>query len=578
MSLSQIDWIIIIAFFALSLSISIFMRKKGSGSMADFFLGGRKMPWLLAGVSMVATTFAADTPLAVTELVAKHGISGNWLWWSFLAGGMLTTFFFAHLWHKAGVLTEVELVELRYSGKPAALLRGFKAIYLGLFMNVLIMGWVNLALVAILEIFFGIQAQESLKYVLAAMLIAAAYSSISGIWGIAVTDAVQFVVAMTGTIILAVLVLRDPAIGGVSGLQESLPASSFQFFPSLEEQGLGKTLSLSIGSFLAYMTMQWWASWYPGAEPGGGGYVAQRFMSTKNSNHAAYASLFFQVAHYCLRPWPWILVALASLVLYPDLADPKHGYILAMRDFLPSGLKGLLLTAFFAAYMSTISTQLNWGASYLVNDGYKRFIRPDASEKDLVKASRIITLLLMLVAAVITSFMDSISGVWTFLIECGAGLGLVLILRWYYWRINAWSEISASLAPFLGYAIAHFGFDWVFPNSFFFTLGFTTLTWVLVTMNTKPTNSDTLRRFYEKVKPQGFWDPIRKTLADPPPSRSLIWHVLAWISGIIFTYSLLFLTGYFFFGNAQEILLCAGISLVSLIIMVWIIRTKKLWH
>ena len=581
MTLSTIDWIIIGSFFALSLGIGLLFKNRAQGGLKDFFLGGRKMPWLLAGVSMVATTFAADTPLAVTELVGKHGVSGNWLWWSFLAGGMLTTFFFAHLWHRSGVLTEVELIELRYSGKVAKFLRGFKAIYLGLFMNILIMAWVNLALLSILEVFFGIDRSEGLLYLLVAMGVAAFYAALSGIWGVAVTDAVQFVIAMTATIILAVLVLKEPAVGGIDGLKAQLPSWRFQFFPKIDSAAsTGEALSLGIGAFLAYVSVQWWASWYPGAEPGGGGYVAQRFMSVKEPKKAVYATLFFQIAHYCLRPWPWILVALACLVLYPELNESNYqkGYVMAMRDFLPTGLKGLLLTAFFAAYMSTISTQLNWGSSYLINDVYKRYIKPEASSKNLVFNSRLITFVLMLLAVFITQFIDSIAGVWSFLIECGAGLGLVLILRWYYWRINAITELVATISPFVAFAISKFLLDLEFPQSFFFTVGFTTVSWIVAMVLSKPTNFETLKAFYEKVQPEGAWKPIQKiSSVKKEKSSNLFIMTVAWLSAIIFCYSALFTFGSLIFKNSNEAIIYGAVSVFSCLILIRLIRRNNLW-
>ena len=498
------DWILLIVFFTVSTGVGLYFRKRAGKNMTEFFLGGRQFPWYLAGLSMVATTFAADTPLAVSELVGQHGISGNWLWWSYLMGGMLTTFFFARLWRRAHILTEVEFIELRYSGKAAAFLRGSKAVYLGLFMNVLVIGWVNLALMSLLQIFFGLSGSSALLCTAGAMLIAAIYSSLSGLWGVAVTDAFQFVIAMTGTVVLAVLVLNSPGIGGLSGLTEKVPDWSLDFFPRLNgAMNTASALGISVGAFFAYAGMQWWASWYPGMEPGGGGYAAQRMMSVRKEEEALYATLFFQIAHYCLRPWPWILVGLAALVLYPELSDGdlKLGYVMAMRDYLPGGWRGLLLVAFLAAYMSTISTQLNWGAGYLVNDGYKRFIRPQAEEKELVRVSRITTLVLMAIALYATTQMNSISGVWSFLIECGAGLGGVLILRWYWWRINAWSEISATVMPVVAYSVAHFALDRTFPNSFFFTVGITTLAWLLVTFLTRPDCPEHLQAFVDRVRP-----------------------------------------------------------------------------
>lgn len=553
--LQTIDWLIIAAYFVLSLLVGLYFSRRAGKNLSEFFLGGRAMPWYLAGLSMVATTFAADTPLAVNELVAKHGIAGNWLWWNMLLGGMLTTFFFARLWRRSGILTEVELIEFRYGGKPAALLRGFKAVYLGVFMNCIIIGWVNVALITILRVFFNIPGSEALWYVAGAMLITAFYSALSGLWGVTVTDAVQFVIAMTGCIILACMVLDSPEIGGIEGLKNKLPDYCFDFFPVIgDERSAGTMLTLSVASFLAYLSI-WAFSWYPGAEPGGGGYVAQRMMSTRTEKESIYATLFFQMAHYCLRPWPWIIVGLCTLVLYPDLSDSdkKLGYVMAMKDFLPAGLKGLLLVAFLAAYMSTIATQLNWGSSYLVNDFYKRFIRPTESfsseavaQRHYVNAGRLATFLSMAIGLFVTTQITTISGVWSFVIECGAGLGLVLILRWYWWRINAWSEITATLTPFVAYAISKFVLNLEFPYSFFFTIAITTAAWLFITFITQPESDETLSAFYKKVQPQGCWKPVRiKT--GMPASGSLLPLVLCWLFAALMTYSILFASGYFIF-------------------------------
>lgn len=545
------------------------------------------MPWFIAGISMVATTFAADTPLAVTELVGKNGISGNWLWWNFLLGGMLTTFFFARLWRRSGVLTEVELIELRYSGKEAAFLRGFKAIYLGLFMNVLIIGWVNLALMTLLEVFFGIPKDHLIWYAFAGMLITAFYSSLSGIWGVAVTDAVQFIIAMIGTIILAFVVVGSERVGGIEGLKAKLPDWSMSFFPQIGSESTGAdiatTLTISAGAFLAFIGVQWWASWYPGAEPGGGGYVVQRMLSTKTERDSIFATLFFQIAHYCLRPWPWILVGLASLVLYPELGpdEKRLGYVMAMKEFLPVGLKGLLLVAFFAAYMSTISTQLNWGASYIVNDFYYRFIDKNAEQNQLVTVSRITTFLLMIVALFATSQMNTISGVWQFIIECGAGLGLVLILRWYWWRINAWSEITSMIAPFIAYSFAKFVIEpaMEFPYSYFLTVGFTTVVWISVTYLTKPTKLEKLKEFYQRVKPDGWWQPVEILMEREKLPTKLPYLAICWISSVIMTYSILFLTGKIIFHEWTDALMWFVIATVSfLILRKYISKTRVFSH
>ena len=577
MDLHWIDWAIIAAFLIFSLTIGLYFRKRASKNLESFFLGNREMPWLVAGISMVATTFAADTPLAVTELVGKNGISGNWIWWSFLAGGMLTTFFFAKLWRRAGVLTETEFIELRYSGKPAAMLRGFKAVYLGLIMNILIIGWVNLAMITIIQEFFGTSSELTYTVVAIAMVFAAFYTSLSGIWGVAVTDVVQFTLAIAGTIVLAFLVVGSEEVGGIAGLKASLPPSTFNFFPTIGEtgDGAGRMMVISFGAFFAYLGVQWWASWYPGQEPGGGGYVAQRMMSTKTEKGAVYATLFFQIAHYCLRPWPWILVALSCMVLYPELegADLKEGYVRAMKDFLPMGLKGLLLAAFLGAYLSTISTQLNWGAGYLANDLYKRFIKPESDSKQLVKASRIITFLLMVCGLVITQFMTSISGVWAFVLECGAGLGLVLILRWYWWRINAWSEISATVTPFIVYAVGKWVFGLEFPESFFLTVGVTTIVWILFTFFGPKENETSLKIFFERVRPDGNWRIFRESSIENRNNMGRL--AVCWLASVIFTYGVLFFIGKIIFKEWNAAMLYGVVVAISgFVLVVFLKRTN----
>ena len=580
MILSTADWIVIGLFIVITLAIGLYFSKQAGKSIDSFFLGGRNLPWWIAGTSMVATTFAADTPLAVTELVAQNGIAGNWLWWNMLIGGMLTTFFFAKYWRRAEILTDVEFIEMRYSGKAASFLRGFKALYLGVFMNALVIAWVNVALMKLLQVFFGIGPEQVLWYVAGAMVLVVMYSAVSGLLGVAFTDVIQFIIAMTGCIILAWLVLDAEQVGGAKGLAEKLPASTLSFFPTIGEGigGAGTTLALGLSSFLAIIGLQWWASWYPGNEPGGGGYIAQRMMSAKDEKNAVYATLFFQIAHYALRPWPWVLVGLAALVLYPNLApeDKSLGYVMAMKDFLPDGLRGLLLVAFFAAYMSTISTQLNWGTSYLINDVYKRFIKPGASNAQLVMASRLGTLLLMLVALWVTSQINSIAAVWQFLLEAGAGIGLVLILRWWWWRINAWSEITATIAPLFAYGLT----KWVFaaydpawalpvlqdPRSFLFIIVFTTVSWLLITFLTRPTLSTKLQSFFDKVRPIGNWGPYRPA-NEPSPNVGLL--VLAWLSAVVMAYAVLFFIGYVIFQNWEAAALSGATIILSFIILKW---------
>lgn len=579
MKLEVIDWILIGIYLVITLYVGFKFKARASKSLVEYFLGGRSIPWYIAGISMVATTFAADTPLAVTELVNQNGISGNWLWWNMLIGGMLTTFFFAKLWRRAKILTELELMELRYSGKAAAFLRGFKSVYLGIFMNVLVIGWVNIALMSILKVFFGIPDSHLLWYIALAMVISASYSTLSGYIGVALTDAVQFIIAMTGSIILAVIVISSEKIGGITGLKEQLPEASLNFFPKISfsgDNGITSVLSISLGAFLAYTTIQWWASWYPGAEPGGGGYVAQRMMSTRNEKDSIWATLFFQITHYTVRPWPWILVGLATIILYPNLPADKlrEGYVMAITDFLPAGLRGLLVVALLAAYMSTISTQLNWGASFLVNDLYKRFIKPPEklsskirSEKHYVFVSRVITILIMIISLYVTTLITSISQVWVFILECGAGLGMVLILRWYWWRISAWSEITATIAPFVAYAVSRFIFHLEFPNSFFITVGFTTVAWLLVTYLTPATNLDVLKNFCLKVKPDGNWKKIYNELNITYNNKNMSKLYLSWISSIIMTYSILFFSGKFLFHEFKEAAIWFLIAAISFVFL-----------
>jgi Na+/proline symporter len=573
--MTWLDWSIVLAYFVFSALIGVYYSKRAGGSTAEFFLSGRNLPWWLAGTSMVATTFAADTPLAVTELVARNGIAGNWLWWNFLFGGMLTVFFFARLWRRAGILTDIEFTELRYSGKPAAFLRGFRALYLGLFINCVILGWVNLAMASILEGMFGIPRERVYLYVMGALLITSIYSALSGLWGVAVTDLFQFIIAMGGTAILALVVLPLPQVGGIAGLQAKLPAWTLRFTPVIAEAGtpgVGGAMAISLSAFLAYVGVQWWSSWYPGAEPGGGGYIAQRMMSAKDERHSLLATLWFQIAHYCIRPWPWIIVGLTTLVLYPELApDQKRmGYVYAMRDHLPTGLLGLLIAAFFAAYMSTVSTQLNWGTSYVINDFYRRFVRRSASERHLVAVSRITTVLVMAISVVITGMIERISGAWEFIIECGAGLGLVLILRWYWWRVNAWSEIAAMIAPFIAYAYIKFGTSVLFPVSLYYIVCFTTVVWLAATYLTRPTDQEHLKTFYRRVHPGGaLWKPIASLVPEVRGTTGFGWLLLDWLAGIVLVYMSLFGIGSLIFGAFQRGLLLLLIGAVAAAYLYW---------
>lgn len=597
MVLEVIDWIIIILFLLVSLFIGLKFKDKASGSLTDFFLAGRNLPWYIAGISMVATTFAADTPLWVSEVIKKNGVSGNWLWWNMLIGGMLTTFFFAKMWRKANVLTELEFIELRYSGKAAKFFRKFKAVYLGVFFNTIIIGWVNAAMIKILIIFLDIDYQTAFIYIAVLMILIAIYSSLSGLLGVAITDAVQFILAMTGCIILAVIMLNSEQVGGIVGLKEKLPEWRFDFFPNINgsKSDIG-TFGLTIGAFFSFVAIQWWASWYPGNEPGGGGYISQRMMSTKNEKHAVFATLFFQIAHYALRPWPWIVIGLCALVVYPDLPmnEAGNGFVFAMRDFMPTGFRGLIFTAFLGAYMSTISTQLNWGASYITNDLYKNesdTINEDKNQKKLVYIGRIATVSIMIIALIITSFIDTIDGAARFLIASSAGLGAVLILRWYWSRINIWSEISATIAPILGYSISKFIIAPLFEKNYdvgnpfienegilLFTTLFTTIIWLLVTFLTKPEHDDTLKKFYEQVEPQGAWNSIREKLNIPRTKSQIPVLILCWLSAVSLTYSTLFFIGKIIFQEYYYALINIGIAIISFIVLRYFMFHTKIFN
>jgi len=555
-ALNALDYSFIIGYLLLTLLVGLFFSRRASENVGEFFLSGRKLPWWIAGTGMVATTFAADTPLAVTGFVARHGIAGNWVWWTFVSGGMLTVFFFARLWRRAEILTDLEFIELRYSGRAARFLRGFKAVYFGLFINAVIIGWVNLAMFKIISIMMpGLDPRLT---IVALVLFTTFYSGLSGLWGVSVTDTIQFVIAFVGCIILAVLAVNSPQVVDAGGLQAALPEWMFDFFPSITPGGSGGNgaFALPFASFAAMAFIQWWASWYPGAEPGGGGYIAQRMMSAKDEKHSLLATLWFTVAHYCLRPWPWIVVALASLVMFPDLpaAQKEDGFVHVMQTVLPPGLKGLLIAAFLAAYMSTLSTHLNWGTSYLINDFYRRFVRTDATAKHYVHVSKITTALTAAFALYITFFvLESITGAWEFLIQCGAGTGFVLILRWFWWRLNAWSEITSMVAPFLCYGYLTLFTDVAFPDSIFIIVAFTIASTLLVTLLTAPTDRAHLEAFYRKTRVGGLlWKPVSESLRDVESDTGFLRLFLDWALGVAMVYAVLFGTGRIIFGEPLE--------------------------
>ncbi|HYK59701.1 MAG TPA: sodium:solute symporter family protein, partial [Bryobacteraceae bacterium] len=551
MRLTYLDWAWIALYFVGNFAIGLYYRRRAGKSISEFFLSGRNVPWWLAGTSMVATTFAADTPLAVTGMVAKGGIAGNWLWWSFVASGMLTVFFYARLWRRCGVMTDIEFAEVRYSGKPAAFLRGFRALYLGIPINCIVLGWVNLAMVKILMLTLGLTRVEALMAVVGMIALTSMISTLSGLWGVLVTDLFQFFIKMTMVTVLAFAAVQ--AVGGMSALKLKLElldqargvrpgthSSVLSFIPDLNSPWMPMT------TFLVYISLNWWATWYPGAEPGGGGYVAQRMFSAKDEKHSLLATLWFNIAHYAIRPWPWVLVALASLVLFPGLQDPETGYVRVMIAYLPASLRGLMLAAFAAAYMSTIATQLNWGASYIVNDFYRRFLRRVAPESHYVLISKIATLLLTVVSGVVTFYLNSIAGAWKLLIVTGAGTGLVLLLRWFWWRINAWSEVSAMSAAFVTSLTLQLGvgldsdkpvdFAWIM----IITISATSIVWLTVTFLTKPESEQTLLKFYLRARPGiSGWGPIARLAPDIRDANDGWRRLLDWFAGCVLIYGVL---------------------------------------
>jgi len=567
--LAWVDWAVVALYFAFNLAIGFYYKRRAGSSMGEFFLSGRNVPWWLAGTSMVATTFAADTPLAVTGMVAVGGIAGNWLWWCFVASGMLTVFFYARLWRRSGVMTDIEFCEIRYAGKPAAFLRGFRALYLGIPINCIILGWVNKAMVDILMLVLGVTKLQALAIVIGMIALTSFISTLSGLWGVLVTDMFQFVIKMSMVIALAVFAVR--AVGGIDAMKMKLAAidatrgnqgSVLNFIPDLNSAWM------PLITFLVYISVNWWATWYPGAEPGGGGYIAQRMFSAKDEKNSLLATLWFNIAHYALRPWPWILVALASLILYPGLQKPETGYILVMIAYLPPSLRGLMIAAFAAAYMSTIATQLNWGASYLVNDFYKRFLKPHESDRHYVRISQAATVLLTIVSAVVTFYLDSIAGAWKLLVVTGAGTGSVLLLRWYWWRINAWSEVSSMISAFVVSVALQtvwrldtdqpVDFAWIM----IITVAITTVVWLAVTFLTKPERDDVLLSFYVRTRPSAAgWGRIARMKPEIQPSRDGLSNLVDWIAGCVLIYGILFGTGKLLLHEAASgvVLIAAGL-------------------
>ncbi|MDA9203538.1 Na+:solute symporter [Flavobacteriaceae bacterium] len=577
MQLENIDWLIILAFFILSLVIGIIVSKKSGKDVTEFFLSGRKMPWWLLGISMVATTFSADTPNLVTDIVRTNGVAGNWVWWAFLLTGMLTVFVYAKLWRRSEVLTDLEFYELRYSGKGAAFLRGFRAFYLGAIFNVLIMASVCLAGIKIGGALLGLSPVETL---LISCAITVIYSSIGGLRGIIITDFFQFILAMVATFWAAYEIVNLPQVAGLTNLlnhPDVIP--KLNLIPDIADT------DLFIAVFIIPLAVQWWAVWYPGAEPGGGGYVAQRMLSAKDEKNAIWATLLFNFMHYAVRPWPWILIALASIVVFPNLESLQVAFpntivgndlaYPAMISFLPSGLLGLLVASLIAAFMSTISTHLNWGSSYLVHDFYRRFFVKDRTEKHYVFMGRVFTVLLMVFSAFFALFLNNSLQAFGIILQIGAGTGLIFILRWFWYRVNVYSELTAMIVSF----IVALAFEFIVPNNFsveeklIIGVTITTISWLLVTIITPPSNMETLQNFYKKIQPGG---PGWKKVIEESESKGITisgkkekWDVpsgiLCMLFGSISVYSILFGIGYILYSQTTTGIIFLVISALSVI-------------
>ena len=598
MQIATIDWVIIFSFFAITLGIGIYVSKTSGKSANDFFLSGRTMPWWLLGLSMVATTFSTDTPNLVTDIVRTNGVSGNWVWWAFLITGLLTVFVYAKLWRKSNVNTDLEFYELRYGGKPARFLRQFRSIYLGVVFNVITMSAVTLAAIKIGGIMLGLDPWQT---VLTAGTVTVIFSAIGGFKGVVYTDVILFFVAMGGAIGAAYYLVNLPEVGGIQALlaNENV-AGKISILPDFGNKEAVITL------LIIPLAVQWWSSWYPGAEPGGGGYIAQRMLAAKDENHAIGATFFFNIMHYALRPWPWILVALASLVVFPDLASlqtafpnitaDKLGHDLAypaMLTKLPTGLLGLVLASLISAYMSTISTQLNWGSSYIVYDFYKTQINPEASQKRLVAVGRISTVVLMVLSTLLALLLQNAMQLFNLLLVFGAGTGLIFILRWFWWRINAWSEITAMVASGVisllitipSIKAGLFGEVGIFPAwaEFPFVVFVTTSLWLIVTFITPPEDQSVLRSFYKKTQPGGpGWKKIIDAakndsveLVDSDEGWSVPSGILAMLLGCLMIYSTMFATGYYIYGDYQLAFPLTGLVIVSAFFLVKIWKKVK---
>jgi SSS family solute:Na+ symporter len=583
--LSSFDWAIVAASLAVSFLPAVLLARRAGTSTAEFFTSGRAAPWWLIGVSMVATTFSTDTPNLVTNLVREGGIAANWVWWAFLLTGVTTVFFYARLWRRLGVLTDLEFYELRYSGAPARWVRGFRAIYLGLFFNMVIMASVNLAAAKIANVLLDWPIGRTL---VACSILNVLFAATSGLWGVLVTDFIQFGIAMGGSFAAAVYALRRPEVGGLSGMLTKIDPSVMGMVPDWSNW------DLALPVFIVPLAVQWWATWYPGAEPGGGSYIAQRMLAARTERDALSGTLFFNVAHYALRPWPWIIVALCSMIVFPTVADISRALphvdpkllgndmaYSAMLTFLPPGVLGLMVAGLLAAYVSTLSTHLNWGTSYLVHDFYRRFVRPSESERHYVLVGRVVTALLMLAAALFTLVLQTARANFDLLLSVGAGTGLIYLLRWFWWRINAWSEIAAMASSFV-LAAALFiaqrrGVAIPSHVSLLVTIGITTAIWLVTAYVTEPTDRATLRDFYMRARPGGpGWAAIRAECPGVAPADNLSAAFVCWFAGLALVYGALFGAGHLLFGHRGPGLIGVGFAIAGAAVLV---RTlPRLWR
>jgi Na+/proline symporter len=585
MQLVSIDWVVIAICLAAAFAPALFFARRAGKGTAEFFASGRAAPWWLIGTSMVATTFSTDTPNLVTDFVRTKGVAQNWAWWAFLLTGMMTVFFYARMWRRSGVLTDLEFYELRYSGSSAAFVRGFRAVYLGLFFNCAIMASVTLAAAKIANVMLG---WSRLQTVIICGLICIVFSALAGLWGVLASDLVQFVIAMVGVLAAAYVALSQPAVGGLGGLVAKIDPSTLRLLPDFSDWGL--TLSVLI----IPLTIQWWSVWYPGAEPGGGSYIAQRMLAARDEKNAMAATLWFNIAHYALRPWPWIIVALCSTLVFPNLADIQTALphvsddligndlaYPAMLTLLPAGLLGLLVASLLSAYVSTMSTHLNWGCSYLVHDLYRRFLNPDASERHLVWLSRVMTAVLMVVSGATVFLLSTAGEAFQLLLSIGAGTGLIYLLRWFWWRINAWSEIAAMASSFT-IALALFvarksGLALSAHAALVWSVVLTTVIWVAVTFLTRPADTETLRRFYHKVRPAGRgWAKVIGGEETEGPRDDLSLALVGWVFGCTFVYSALFGTGALLYGQRLQAMVCLVVSIGAGLGLGWVV--PKIWR